>query len=81
MHLFYRLFTELKDAFTDLKNSNKFLMYSWSKSEKTTGFLWEAQTKTAKKDYFTQNLSSYTFFWDKYFKLSGNIPWYTSKTF
>ena len=62
MHLFYRLFTELKDAFTDLKNSNKFLMYSWSKSEKTTGFLWEAQTKTAKKDYFTKILSPPRFF-------------------
>ena len=25
------------------------MRYDWSKSETTTGFLWEAQTKTAKK--------------------------------
>ena len=28
----------------------------------TTGFLWEAQTKTAKKKYFTKILSSPRFF-------------------
>ena len=33
-----------------------------SKSEATTGTLWEAQTKTAKKDYFTKILSSPRFF-------------------
>ena len=31
------------------------MRYDWSKSETTTGFLWEAQTKTAKKkDYITK---------------------------
>ena len=47
--------------FTDFKNSKLFLIYSWSKSEATVGFLWEAQTKTAKIDYFTKNLSPPTF--------------------
>ena len=31
-------------------------------SENTTGILWEAQTKTAKIDHFTKNLSSPRFF-------------------
>ena len=48
--------------FTDLKISKQFLRYSRSKSEPTIGSLWEAQTKTAKIDYFTKNLSSPTFF-------------------
>ena len=48
--------------FTDLKIQSFFLRYSRSKSETTTGSLWEAQTKTAKKDYFTKNLSSPMFF-------------------
>ena len=38
------------------------MRYDRSKSEATTGTLWEAQTKTAKKDYFTKNLSSPRFF-------------------
>ena len=38
------------------------MRYSGSKSEATVGSLWEAQTKTAKIDYFTKNLSSPTFF-------------------
>ena len=33
--------------FTDFKNSKLFMRYSRSKSETTTGSLWEAQTKTA----------------------------------
>ena len=33
-----------------------------SKSETTAGSLWEAQTKTMKKDYLTKNLSPPTFF-------------------
>ena len=37
------------------------MRYDRSKSEATTCSLWEAQTKTAKKDYFTKNLSSPTF--------------------
>ena len=49
-------------VFTDLKISKEFLRYSRSKSEATIGSLWEAQTKTAKIDYFTKNLSSPTFF-------------------
>ena len=48
--------------FTDFKISKQFLSYSRSKSEATIGSLWEAQTKTAKIDYFTKNLSSPTFF-------------------
>ena len=37
--------------------------YSRSKLEVTVGFLWEVQTKTAKKkDYFTKNIFSPTFF-------------------
>ena len=43
--------------FTDFKISKYFLRYSPSKSEVTIGSLWEAQTKTAKIDYFTKNLS------------------------
>ena len=35
--------------FTDFKNSKYFLRYDRLKSEATTGSLWEAQTKTAKK--------------------------------
>ena len=48
--------------FTDLKSSKQLLRYSRSKSEATIGSLWEAQTKTAKIDYFTENLSSPSFF-------------------
>ena len=48
--------------FTDFKNSKQFLRYDQSKSEATTGTLWEAKTKTAKKDYFTKILSSPRFF-------------------
>ena len=48
--------------FTDFKNSKLFLRYDQSKSKATTGFLWEAQTKTAKKDYFTKILSPPRFF-------------------
>ena len=33
-----------------------------SKLETTTGLLWETQTKTAEKDYFTKNLYPPTFF-------------------
>ena len=43
------------------KNFKKF-EYSQSKLEVTIGFLQEAQTKTAKKDCFTKNLSSPTYF-------------------
>ena len=42
---------------TDFYNLKYFLRYSISKSEAITGSLWEAQTKTAKIDYFTKNLS------------------------
>ena len=42
--------------FTDFKNLKEFLRYDRSQSEATTGSLWEAQTKTAKKDYFTKVL-------------------------
>ena len=38
------------------------MRYDRSKSEATTGTLWEAQTKTAKKDYFTKILSPPRFF-------------------
>ena len=48
--------------FTDFRNSKQFLRYDRSKLEATTGTLWEAQTKTAKKDYFTKILSSPRFF-------------------
>ena len=44
--------------FTDFRNSK----YDQSKSEATTGSLWEAQTKTVKKDCFTRILSSPRFF-------------------
>ena len=43
--------------FTDFRNSKQFLRYDRSKSEAITGSLWEAQTKTAKKYYFTKILS------------------------
>ena len=48
--------------FTNFKNSKKILTYSRSKSKATIGSLWEAQTKTAKIDYFTKNLPPPTFF-------------------
>ena len=48
--------------FTYIKSSKIFLRYSTSKSEATLGSLWEAQTKTAKKDFFTKNLSFPMFF-------------------
>ena len=48
--------------FTDFKNSKLLLRYSRSKFDATTGSLWEAQTKTAKIDYFTKNLSPPRFF-------------------
>ena len=38
--------------FTDFRNSKPFLRYDRSKSEATTGTLWEAQAKTAKKKLF-----------------------------
>ena len=38
------------------------MKYYRSKLEATTGSLLEAQTKTAKKDYFTKNLPLPTFF-------------------
>ena len=44
--------------YTDFKNSKQFLRYSKTKSESTTDYLCEAQTKTTKKDYFTRNVSS-----------------------
>ena len=44
--------------FTDFRNSKYFFRNDRSKSEATTGTLWEAQTKTVKKDYFTKILSS-----------------------
>ena len=47
--------------FADLKISKLLLRYSKSRSETTTGFLWEPQTKTDKKDCFTKNLSPPTF--------------------
>ena len=47
--------------FTDSYNSKQFLRYSMSKFETTTGSLWEAQIETAKKDYFTKNISSMVF--------------------
>ena len=40
----------------------RFLRYGRSKSEATIGSFWNAQTKTAKKDYFTKNLSCPTLF-------------------
>ena len=48
--------------FVDFKNSKIFSRYSRSKSQSTTGSLWEAETKIVKKDYFTKNLSPLTFF-------------------
>ena len=48
--------------FEDFLNSKLFLRYSRSKSETTIGILWEAQTETAKIDYFTKNLSLPRFF-------------------
>ena len=48
--------------FTDFKNSKLLLIYSRSNSETKTSSLWEAQTKTAKIDYFSKNLSPPTFF-------------------
>ena len=38
------------------------MRYDRSKSEATAGSLWEAQTKTAKKNYFTKILSPPRFF-------------------
>ena len=38
------------------------MRYSRLELETTTSSLWETQTKTAKKDYFTKNLSPPTFF-------------------
>ena len=48
--------------FTDFKTSKQFLRCIRSKSEAKIGSLWEVQTKTAKKDYYTKNLSHPTFF-------------------
>ena len=48
--------------FTDFENSKKFLRFSRSKSEATTGSLWDAQTKTEKLDCFTKILSTPRFF-------------------
>ena len=48
--------------FTEFKISKLLLRYDQSKSEATTGSLWEAQNKTAKKDYFTKILSPPRFF-------------------
>ena len=48
--------------FTDFRNSKKFLRYDRSKLEATTCFLWEAQTKTVKKDYSTKILYPPRFF-------------------
>ena len=48
--------------FKNFKKSKYILRYSRSKLETTIGSLWEAQTKTAKIDYFTKNLSPPTFF-------------------
>ena len=45
-----------------------------SKSETKTNPLLEAQTKTAKVDYFSKNLSSPTFFEIKTSKFLGNVP-------
>ena len=38
------------------------MRYKRSKSEATIGSLWKAQTKNAKIDHFTKNLSSPSFF-------------------
>ena len=38
------------------------MRYKGSKSEATIGSLWKAQTKIAKKDNFTKNLSPPSFF-------------------
>ena len=59
---FIEFLLSFKLLFTVLKNSYYLLKYDRSKSEATTGYLWEAQTKTAKKDYFTKILSSPRFF-------------------
>ena len=48
--------------FTDFQISKKVLKYSRSKLEAKIGSLWEAQTKTAKIDYYTKNLSPPLFF-------------------
>ena len=48
--------------FTDFRNSKYFLRYDRSKPEATTGTLWEEQTKTVKKAYFTKILSPPRFF-------------------
>ena len=48
--------------FKNFKKSKYILRYSRSKLETTIGSLWEAQTKTAKIDYFTKNLSPPRFF-------------------
>ena len=49
-------------VFTDFNNKKQFLRYIRSKWEATIGSFWEGQTKIAKKDYFTKNLYSLTFF-------------------
>ena len=55
------LFTDSKNWFI-LQVQKYFLIFSQSKSEATIGSLWKAQTKTAKKDYFTKHLSTCRFF-------------------
>ena len=49
---FIKFLLSFKMLFTVLKNSNYFLRYDQSKSSRTTGSLWEGETKTAKKEYF-----------------------------
>ena len=60
--MFNLVFTKLQDAFYRFFKFKIIFRYSRSKLKTTTGFLWEAQTKTAKIDYFTKNLSSPMFF-------------------
>ena len=56
------ILTKLQMPFYRFFKIQKFLRYSRSKSETTTGSLWDAHTKTAKISYFTKNLSPPTFF-------------------
>ena len=58
--LFCRSLTKLPVVFYSFENSNKFLRYKGSKSVSSIVSLWNAQTKNAKKDNFSKNISSPT---------------------
>ena len=53
--VFLSYLTMLQDVFHRLKKFKIVLRYSRSKSENTTGSLWEARTKKAKIGCFTKN--------------------------